>query len=124
MDSSRNKAIEFLKGKGITSPETIVAKLDDIGLDKIDSLVDGDIKVSVGNFFEEHLKQFTDIVPAWIHSTLPGKKRKADSQFILDTIQCRAASSDHGNQKTKVGTVLLTCTCGSRALSYCDRYRR
>jgi hypothetical protein len=26
------------------------------------------------------LKQFTDIVPAWIHSTLPGKKRKADSQ--------------------------------------------
>jgi hypothetical protein len=46
MDSSRNKAIEFLKGKGITSPETIVAKLDDIGLDKIDSLVDGDIKVS------------------------------------------------------------------------------
>jgi hypothetical protein len=80
MDSSRNKAIEFLKGKGITSPETIVAKLDDIGLDKIDSLVDGDIKVSVGNFFEEHLKQFTDIVPAWIHSTLPGKKRKADSQ--------------------------------------------
>jgi hypothetical protein len=39
MDASRSKAIEFLKGKGITSPETIVAKLDDIGLDKIDSLV-------------------------------------------------------------------------------------
>jgi hypothetical protein len=80
MDSTRNKAIEFLKGKGIYSPETIVAKLDDRGLDKIDSLVDGDIKVGVGNLYEEHLKQFTDIVPAWIHSTLTVKKRKADSQ--------------------------------------------
>jgi hypothetical protein len=80
MDESRLKAIKFLKAKGITSPETIVAKLDDVALDKINSLVDGDIKLTEGNFFEEHLKQFTDIVPAWIHSTLPGKKRKADSQ--------------------------------------------
>lgn len=43
-------------------------------------VVDGDTKSSRGNLFEEHLKLFTDIVPAWIHSTLPGKKRKADSQ--------------------------------------------
>ena len=80
MDASRSKAIEFLKGKGITSPETIVAKIGDIGLEKIDSLVNGDIKSSAEFFFEKHLKQFTDIVPAWIHSTLPGKKRKAGSK--------------------------------------------
>ncbi len=80
MDASRLKAIEFLKVKGITAPETIVAKLDDVALDKIDSLVDGDIELSEGNLFGEHLKQFTDVVPAWIHSTLPGKKRRADNQ--------------------------------------------
>ena len=80
MDASRNKAIEVLKGKGITCPENIVAKLDEKGLDKTNSLVDGDTKLSVGNFFEEHLKQFTDISPAWIHSTLHGEKRKAVCQ--------------------------------------------
>ena len=38
MDASR------LKGEGITSPQTIVTKLDDRGLGKINGLVDGDIK--------------------------------------------------------------------------------
>ena len=55
MDASRRKAIEFLKEKGITSPETIVAELDDVAFDKIDSLVDGDCKLTEGNFFEYHL---------------------------------------------------------------------
>ena len=67
-----------------------MAKLDDVALDKIGSLVDGDIELSEENFFEEHLKQFTDIVPAWIHSTLPGKKRKADSQedgVVINLVQ-------------------------------------
>ena len=44
MDISRNKAIEFLKGKG--------------------------------NFFEECFTQFTDIVPAWNHSTLSGNSQE------------------------------------------------
>ena len=69
-----------------------MAKLDDVALDKIGSLVDGDIELSEENFFEEHLKQFTDVVPAWIHSTLPGKKRKADRKSTrLNSSHLRAS---------------------------------
>ena len=59
------KAIEYLAEKGIPDPEVVAARLDAIGLDKIDRLADGDIIDNTKNHFVEHFTRFTERNPVW-----------------------------------------------------------
>ena len=84
MDICRKKAIDFLRVKDVAGPESVAGRLDAMGLDKIERLVDGDITKNEKNYFQEHFERFICLVPEWKSPTLnrdtPGKKRKADSQ--------------------------------------------
>ena len=75
------KAIDFLSTKCIVSPESFLSKLNDIGVDKIDRFVNGDIVNNDKCYFEEYYGDFLKLCPEWrVESTSVGDKRKAEGQ--------------------------------------------
>ena len=59
------------KIKKISSPEVVSAKLDAIGLDKIECLMEGDKNISNNkNYFLVYFYIFTIIIPAWGLATI------------------------------------------------------
>ena len=77
----RQKAIDFLQEKGIADPEDVASQLDEIGLDKIDRLVDGDITSNEKNYFQECFDRFIKLAPVWGQlDWWNSKKQETDSQ--------------------------------------------
>ena len=66
----RMRAKLYLEDKGVFSADAVAAKLDAIGLDKIERLMEGDKIISnEKNYFLEYFNNFTAIIPAWKRAT-------------------------------------------------------
>ena len=94
-----------LETKEITDAEGVYSRLDDTALDKLNSLMGGDIICNEKNYFLEFFKGFIERVPEWGHETIHdestlGDKRKRDGNEVVNLFWSQFTSEQ--NEKVLV----------------------